>query len=89
MVRSGAQRRRQEVLTILFALAMLTFLGAVSLGGVAVIVNAAVDAVLIAYLGLMMMATRKAKMRSQVGVLYRPDFSGVAPVHTVRQHAAR
>lgn len=89
--RSPVQQRRQDVLSALIAAAVLSFLGSVSVGGVLVILHAVVDVALIAYLGALMMVTRREKMRAQVGVLYQTpnQFSGVMPAYVERQRVAR
>jgi len=89
--RSPVQQRRQDILSALIAAAVLSFLGSVSVGGVLMMVHAAIDIVLIAYVGALLAVTRREKMRAQVGVLYQSpnQFSGVMPAYVERQRAAR
>jgi hypothetical protein len=88
---STAQQRRKDVMAALVAAAILTFLGSLSLGGPFVVINALVDVALVAYVGLVALAARKEKARSQVGVLYQSpsQFRGVAPAYIERQRIAQ
>lgn len=88
--RTRAQQRRKDVLAALVAAAVLTFLCSISVGGAFVMLNAVVLVALAAYVAAFALVTRKEKLRSQVGQLYSPQFSGVAPAYVdQRQRVAR
>jgi hypothetical protein len=76
-------------MTGLVTAALLTFLGAVSIGGPFFIAHVLVDLALVAYLGLLLFTTRKAHIRSQVTVLYPAQERMVVPMSTQRQRVAR
>ena len=56
-----AHRRRQDIITGVFALSLLSFLGFLSFGGPMLVVHLVVDALLVVYVGLVLAATRREK----------------------------
>lgn len=91
MTRTAAQRRRQDVLAALGAAALLTFLGAMSLGGVFMAVHVAVDVLLVAYLGLLLTVTKRERVRSVAveSSPYGADAYRADPYRPVAMSAAR
>jgi hypothetical protein len=89
MVSSATQKRRQDVMTTLVTVALMTFLGAVSVGGIFFIAHVLVDVALVAYLGLLLFTTRKAQVRAQVTVLYSAHERAPVPMAPQRQRVAR
>ncbi len=82
-------KRRQDVVAGLVAAALLTFLGAVSVGGFLVVANVLVDVLLVGYLGLLLFVTRRAQQRANVTVLYPRHEQMVVPMADRRQRIAR
>lgn len=88
--RTRSQQRRKDVTAALVSAAVLSFLGSISIGGVFVLLNAILCVALAAYVVALGLVTRREKLRAQVGVLYSPQFSGVAPAFAEqRQRVAR
>jgi hypothetical protein len=69
MTRSQAQQRRQDVIVALSAAALLTLLATVAFGGVMLYLHLLVDLLFVAYLGLLLMAPKRAAKRPQVTYL--------------------
>lgn len=84
--RSAQQQRRQEVLMGLVAAAVLTFLGAISVGGVVVVVHAIVDVALVAYIFALASLAQRGKARSNVTTLYP---SGAVQPQMVQAYSQR
>lgn len=88
--RTRAQQRRKDVTAGLVSAAVLTFLASISVGGAFVLLNAVVLVALGAYVAALALVTRRERLRAQVGVLYSPQFTGVAPAYAEqRQRVAR
>ncbi len=56
-----AQRRRQDIITGLFAASLLSFLAFLSFGGPMLIVNVVIDVLLVLYVGLVLLATPRER----------------------------
>ena len=56
-----AQRRRQDIITALFAASLLSFLAFLSFGGPMLIVHVVVDVLLVLYVGLVLLTTRRER----------------------------
>lgn len=78
MTRGEARRRRGEVLMTLFAAATLTLVLALLLGGPVLILHLAVDALLVAYVALLVRTQRLATERASK-VRYLPRRSEPEP----------
>ncbi len=76
MTRSQAQQRRQDVIVGLSAAALLTLLATVAFGGVMLYLHLLVDLLFVAYLGLLLLAPRRAAKPALAGDL--PD-AGARP----------
>lgn len=59
-----AQRRRQDIITGLFAASLLSFLAFLSFGGPMLIVNVVIDVLLVLYVGLVLWATPRERQTS-------------------------
>lgn len=80
--RSAQAQRRQEVLMALVAAAVLTFLGAVSVGGAFVAVHIVADLAFVAYLGALASISRREAVRSNVTAMQpRQDLHHVVPAY--------
>jgi hypothetical protein len=89
MTRSQAQQRRQDVIVALSAAALLTLLATVAFGGAILYLHLLVDLLFVAYLGLLLLAPRRAaKPASQVTYLTPAPVRRVAPAQQ-RSTAAR
>lgn len=82
-------KRRQDVVVGLISAALITFLGAVSVGGPMLAIHVVIDLMLVAYLGLLLFVTRKAQQRASVTVLYSRHDQAVMATAPRRQRVAR
>ncbi|NLA36085.1 MAG: hypothetical protein GX868_10430 [Actinobacteria bacterium] len=89
--RSAQAQRRQEVLMALVAAAVLTFLGAISVGGIFVAVHIVADLAFVAYLGALASITRREAVRGTVTAMQpRQELRHVVPAYaSQRQRIAR
>ena len=89
MTRTQAQQRRQDVIVGLSAAALLTLLATVAFGGVMLYLHLLVDLLFVAYLGLLLLAPRRAaKPAPQVTYLTPAPARPVAPTRQ-RETVAR
>lgn len=58
---AAAHRRRQDIITGLFAASLLSFLAFLSFGGPMLIVNVVIDVLLVLYVGLVLLATPRER----------------------------
>lgn len=58
---AAAQRRRQDIITGLFAASLLSFLAYLSFGGPMLVVHVVVDVMLVFYVGLVLASTRRER----------------------------
>jgi hypothetical protein len=91
MTRTQAQQRRQDVIVGLGAASLLTFLATLAFGGPLLFLHLLVDVALLAYLGLVLQATRRNQERAEVAYLNpSPRLTGaVVPASQQRSSAAR
>jgi hypothetical protein len=73
MTTSQAQRRRQDVIVGLGAASLLSFLAALSFGGVMLGVHLVIDVLLVAYLVLALRISQRQRARSAVTYLPAPS----------------
>lgn len=84
--RSAQAQRRQEVLLALVAAAVLTFLGAVSVGGIFVAIHVVADLAFVAYLGALASVSRREAVRPNVTALRpRQELHHVVPAYASSQ----
>jgi hypothetical protein len=81
----SVRRRRQEILTVLAAAAVLTLLCTVAFGGAFIYFHLLADALLVAYVVLLARATQNAPAHRAVA---QPGRPAQRPAHADRMHAA-
>lgn len=80
--RSAQAQRRQEVLMALVAAAVLTFLVAISVGGIFVAIHIVADLAFVAYLGALASISRREAVRSNVTAMQpRQELRHVVPAY--------
>lgn len=80
--RSAQAQRRQEVLMALVAAAVLTFLGAISVGGIFVAIHIVADLAFVAYLGALASISRREAVRTNVTAMQpRQELRHVVPAY--------
>jgi hypothetical protein len=82
-VPAHVRKRRQEVLTVLGAAAVLTLLCAVAFGGFFLLLHLVADALLITYVVLLNQAANQAPARRPVTARPTPDRGSVGPARPV------
>lgn len=89
--KSAAQQRRKDVLAALLAAALLSFLGAITVGGVLIAVHVLADLLLFGFVALTLSITRRERAREKVVVLpsAAPQLRPVVAYSADRERVAR
>ncbi len=88
--KSAQQQRRQDVLVGLVAAAVLSFLAAISMGGIAMALHFVVDIALVAYIAALASVTKRERVRGPVVGYSNPALQrGVAAAYDDRRRIAR